>query len=206
MGYAAEYLNSSFSSFFSAIAVSNIIPFSGQSIPTSNQSIFSHAIKTKVRLPLRRQHPPANEQPTHKRIQTPPVRSHNVQKYSPVRGHLSYSLTTRLRRQQSIHHRILIREVTRISFDTIAPPSGNKSCHLPWVFKTVEKVAFPPHLNLLHPFILSPHSSLTQQFQPFPQSCAATCPTIRGLRKCCQCENVSNILIQRKQKALIIIH
>jgi len=41
----------------------------------------------QINLAQRRQHLPANEQPTHKRIQTPPVRSHNVQKYSPVRGH-----------------------------------------------------------------------------------------------------------------------
>lgn len=32
--------------------------------------------------------PPANEPSAHERIQTPPVRSHNVQEYSPIRGHV----------------------------------------------------------------------------------------------------------------------
>ena len=87
VGYAAEHLTLLFSSLFPVIAVLNIIPFSGLSMPTSNQSTFYHTIQFKIRLPQCRQHPSANEQPTHERIQTPPVRSHYVQKYSPVRGH-----------------------------------------------------------------------------------------------------------------------
>ena len=31
--------------------------------------------------------PPTKEPPAHNRIQTPPVRSHNVQEYAPIRGH-----------------------------------------------------------------------------------------------------------------------
>ena len=48
----------------------------------------NHAIQSKVCLAHRRQHPLADEQPAHQRIQAPPVCGNNVQKYSLVRGHV----------------------------------------------------------------------------------------------------------------------
>ena len=57
------------------------------SVPIDEFHSADHPIQSKIRLSQRRQHPPANEQPTYQRIQAPPVRSHNVQEYSPIRGH-----------------------------------------------------------------------------------------------------------------------
>jgi len=52
-----------------------------------------------------------------------------------------------------------------------------------------------------------PPSRRTQQIQPFSQSGAAVCPTVRGLRKCCQCENVANTNSQQpiRRLALLVI-
>ena len=59
------------------------------SIISSLSHSARHPIQSKIRLTKRHQLPPANDQPPHERIQTPPVRSHNVQKYSPIRGHVN---------------------------------------------------------------------------------------------------------------------
>ena len=48
---------------------------------------INHATQSKLTLPHRRQRPPANEQPTLERIQTPPVCGNNVQQDSTFRRH-----------------------------------------------------------------------------------------------------------------------
>lgn len=50
------------------------------------------AIKAEVGLAQRRQHPTADEQSTHQRIQASPVRGNDVQENSTVRGHKSLLL------------------------------------------------------------------------------------------------------------------
>ena len=49
----------------------------------------NHAIQSKVCLAQRRQHPPANEQPAHQCIQTPPVCGNNVEEDAAIRCHFS---------------------------------------------------------------------------------------------------------------------
>jgi len=63
----------------------------------------NNSIQPQVSLVQRRPHPPANKQPTHERIQRPPVRSNDVQKDSTIGGHHSYSLTTRAHQQHAPH-------------------------------------------------------------------------------------------------------
>ena len=93
VGYAAEYLilaSLCLHMCISPLMLYRILyHFPGNPCPPQINQFFSHAIQTKVRLPQRRQHPSTNEQSTHKRIQTPPVCSYNVQKYSPIRGHVN---------------------------------------------------------------------------------------------------------------------
>ena len=80
------------------VYVPHIIPFlrcprhhRGTSIThqpsTQSRHSSNHAIQSKLTLPHRRQHPPANRQPDNQRIQTPPVCGNDVQKYSTIRGH-----------------------------------------------------------------------------------------------------------------------
>ena len=46
-----------------------------------------HPTQTKISLPQRRQHPPADKQPAHERTQTPPVCGNDVEEDAAIRGH-----------------------------------------------------------------------------------------------------------------------